>query len=92
MLIACVVFAEHYERIGICIPLFGVSGTVEDVTYTVETDYVYHPGPYYYAPPPPPPRHHIFHHHHHHTPPPPHHFHRPPPPRHGPPHRYPHYR
>lgn len=85
MFIATLAFASHYERVGVCIPLFGISGTVDGVTYTVETDYIYRPAPYYPVVIPPPPRH-----HHHHfappPPPPPRHFHRPPPPpRHAPP-------
>ena len=88
MLVACVAFADHYERVGVCIPLFGVSGTVDGVTYTVETDYIYRPAPvYYHVVPPPPPRHrhHFYHHHHMPPPPPPPHHGSPPPHRHAPP-------
>ena len=94
ILIATVAMAEHYERVSVCIPLFGIPGTIEGVTYTTETEYVYHPAPVYYRSVsymPPPPRFHK--HHHHFAPPPP-----PPPPsqhgpqpvfRHGPPPKHP---
>lgn len=45
-----------------CIPFFGVPGTVDGSIYTVETIYVYKPGPYYT---PPPPSRHYFHHNYH---------------------------
>lgn len=67
--------ANAGTRVSVCIPWFGVSGTV-DGTYTAYTDYVVHDVPIY-CPPPPPPR---YHYHRPPPPPPPRHFHRPPPP------------
>lgn len=82
MLIAGVAMAEHYERVSVCVPLFGFPTTISG-TYVDSTEYIYTPGPTvrYYVAPPPPPRHH----HHHRVappppPPPPRPFHRPPPP------------